>query len=516
MEQVAFDQKAVTSREWGGYPILTFPQVPAIDVLMLQRLDQPPLGAGESASVPSAAAIANAIFDATGVRFRELPFTPERVRAALHPAAPAAPARKRRLFGMLAAAFNRGARHGRGDPALAAGLCADPRAPTHPSTRGPRSSAAGWWPLPGTAPVCHTGPDGARFAGGLALDTPFGRVWSSNISPDLQAGIGAWSYPAFARAVREGISRDGHQLYPAHPYPAFAKTTDADLEALYAYLMAQPAVATVPPKTKLAFPFNLRPLMAGWNALFLRQGVFSRTRRNPKPGTGAPIWSRASAIAAAATRRATRSERRGRRGALAGGFADGWEAPPLTASLAPVPWTEDEFFAYLRTGASRFHGAPPGRWRRWWRSWRACRNRTSGRWRSISRPSPGRRRRWTRRPWRTRLSSGAVHWWRTASGRGFMRAPAPLPRGGTGLSGVARSLALNSNLHSRRADNLVQVILHGVAVPAHADSGPCRASRRVLNDSQVEALVTYLRGRFAPDKPAWTGLDATIRTVAGR
>src|SRR5207237_2618486 len=79
MEEVSFDRNSVTSREWGAYPIITFTDIPKIDVLMLPRQDQPPLGVGESASVPSAAAIANAIFDATGVRFRELPFTPERI-----------------------------------------------------------------------------------------------------------------------------------------------------------------------------------------------------------------------------------------------------------------------------------------------------------------------------------------------------------------------------------------------------------------------------------------------------
>ena len=83
MEEVSFDRNSVTSREWGAYPIITFPDIPKIDVLMLARQDQPPLGVGESASVPSAAAIANAIFDATGVRFRELPFTPERILAGL-------------------------------------------------------------------------------------------------------------------------------------------------------------------------------------------------------------------------------------------------------------------------------------------------------------------------------------------------------------------------------------------------------------------------------------------------
>src|ERR1700704_1982119 len=91
MEEVSFDRSSVTSREWGAYPIIKFPDVPKIDVLMLPRQDQPPLGVGESASVPSAAAIANAIFDATGVRFRELPFTPERVLRGLRGDQDAAP-----------------------------------------------------------------------------------------------------------------------------------------------------------------------------------------------------------------------------------------------------------------------------------------------------------------------------------------------------------------------------------------------------------------------------------------
>src|SRR4029077_8659552 len=91
MEEVSFDRTSVATREWGGYPIIRFPEVPKIDVLMVPRPGQPPLGVGESASVPSAAAIANAIYDATGVRFRELPFTPERILRGLRGDTPLVP-----------------------------------------------------------------------------------------------------------------------------------------------------------------------------------------------------------------------------------------------------------------------------------------------------------------------------------------------------------------------------------------------------------------------------------------
>ena len=74
------------------------------------------------------------------------------------------------------------------------------------------------------------------------METPFGTVYTTNLTPDADTGIGRWSFSAFQRAMREGISRDGHHLYPAFPYTAFAKTSDDDLTALYAYLMAQPAV----------------------------------------------------------------------------------------------------------------------------------------------------------------------------------------------------------------------------------------------------------------------------------
>ena len=299
---------------------------------MLPRQDQPPLGVGESASVPSAAAIANAIFDATGVRFRELPFTPERILRGLRgeeqatpealPAPTSAAAARSRIwqnpFARRAGVF-----------ATAAALCAAvigigaavlpwraiapiarPDASVYSAAtiaRGQQLAALG------DCAVCHTSVNGILNAGGRPLQTPFGTIYATNITPDVETGIGAWSYPAFERAMREGIHRDGRHLYPAFPYTHFAKTTDADMQALYAYLMAQPPVRAETPANALAFPFNLRPLMAGWNALFHQPNVFqARSRPNPRYGIAAPIWSRASAIAAPAIRRATRSARRRR------------------------------------------------------------------------------------------------------------------------------------------------------------------------------------------------------------
>ena len=172
----------------------------------------------------------------------------------------------------------------------------------------------------GDCAVCHTASEGATNAGGLAMATPLGTLYSTNITPDVATGIGNWSFTAFDRAMRQGIARDGRHLYPAFPYTAFSKMTDGDMQALYAYLMSQPAVRQSNPANQMRFPFNLRPLMAGWNALFLRQGNFNPIRNKARSGIAAPIWSTGSATAPPAIRRAICWGRKGRRGFPGGGW----------------------------------------------------------------------------------------------------------------------------------------------------------------------------------------------------
>ena len=521
-ESVGFSSKAVTSREWGGYPILTFPELPEIDALMLARDDQPPLGAGESASVPSAAAIANAVFDATGVRFRVLPLTPERVLAALNPAAAAPPRRFWRRLGWSLGSIG-------GAAALAAAaswqpainLIARPSARAFSAEtieRGRLAAAAGM------CNVCHVGPNGELFAGGRPIATPFGPVYASNISPDPGTGIGGWSYPAFARAMTRGISRDGHHLYPAHPYPSFAQADEADVQALYAYVMAQPAVVSTSPETRLRFPFNLRPLMAGWNALFATAGLL---RADP---ARSDAWNRGAYLVQALGHCGACHTARNRLGAersggayLAGGFADGWHAPALAGRApAPVTWTEDAFYAYLRTGHAGDHGAAAGPMADVVASLaplpdadiRAMAAYLASLAPAASRPAE--------------LARQAV----AASAAAETPARVAFPAGARlfdgacaachGPTGALTSLALSSKLHGPRPDNLVQVILHGASAPASRDASAAEEAAMpgfadAFTQGQVVDLAAYLRARFAPGQPGWTGLSATVRRiVAGR
>lgn len=120
--------------------------------------------------------------------------------------------------------------------------------------------------------VCHTAEGSAPYAGGRPLPTPFGTLYSTNITPDEATGIGRWSTEAFRRAMREGVARDGSHLYPALPYEHYTHVTDADLNALYAFLMTRRAVEARAPENRLIPPLGFRPLLAGWKLLFLDKG----------------------------------------------------------------------------------------------------------------------------------------------------------------------------------------------------------------------------------------------------
>jgi len=128
----------------------------------------------------------------------------------------------------------------------------------------------------GDCVACHTaGPQSPPFAGGLPLNSPFGKIYSSNITPDMVNGIGNYTFDDFSRAVRNGIAKDGRRLYPAMPYASFTFITDDDIRALYAYFINEvKPVNYKPPQTKLPFPFNIRLSLFFWDALFVKHERF--------------------------------------------------------------------------------------------------------------------------------------------------------------------------------------------------------------------------------------------------
>lgn len=520
-ERVTFGDNAVTSQEWGAYPILTFREVPVIEVVMMPRHGEPPMGTGESASLPGAAAIANALYDATGVRFRRPPFTPEVIRAALNDGKQeeaAARRKKRWRFGFLGVVAA-GAAGWLGAMMLAPQPIAAITPPLA-STFAPELVARGkLLASTGDCAVCHTARNGVPNAGGRPLDTPFGTIYTTNITPDGETGIGAWSFEAFARAMRQGIHRDGRHLYPAFPYTSFKNVSDDDLKALYAYLMSQTPVRSRPPETRLSFPFNVRPMMAAWNSLFLKRNTFMHD------ATQTAQWNRGAYLvnglghcsACHTPRNAFGAEKTGA-AFLGGGMAEGWEAPALTTlSNAPVPWSEDELFSYLRYGHAPLHGVAAGPMAPVVSELAALPDSDihamASYLASLNPAGPNANPQALAREYEQASLSSPV-----ATGLGarlFDGACAACHHMGSGpqLFGAHPSLALNTNLHSAAPDNLIRVILDGIGSPARPELGTMPAYRDSFNDAQVAELVSYLRQQFAGGKPAWPDVEASVARI---
>ena len=534
----------VANREWGGYPIINFRQVPVIEVMHMPRQGEVPLGAGESSSVPGTAAIANAIFDATGVRFREPPFTPEVVLAALNPLpAPAggdadadADADAPRRVALPIAQPSR--------------VPADAPWPKHKGAWatvsalliggiGVLAGVLGWRstiaPVSLTAPVysattvergrvlaamgdcavCHTAEGGQANAGGRATDTPFGTIYTTNLTPDPETGLGRWSFSAFQRAMREGVSRDGHHLYPAFPYTAFAKTSDDDLQALYAYFMAMPPVQSATPKSDLKFPFSVRPLMAGWNALFHDAAPYVPVAtQSAEWNRGAYLVNGLGHCGACHTPRNALGAEQGGSAFLSGAMVDGWEAPALTGlSKAAVPWTADALYGYLRNGHAPSNGTAGGPMAEVVRELQQVPDediRAMSTYLASFNPAV---------PDPQALAAQAVQ--SAAANKGrllgapqrlFDNACAACHHDGDGptLLGVNTPLALNSNLTSDRPDNLLRTILDGVREPATKDIGFMPAFGDALDDAQIVELAGYMRARFAPQAAPWPTLAKDV------
>ncbi|QIL79586.1 cytochrome c [Diaphorobacter sp. HDW4A] len=126
----------------------------------------------------------------------------------------------------------------------------------------------------GNCMACHTVAGGASFAGGLAIETPFGIIYSTNLTPALRNGIGEWSSSEFWRALHNGRARDGRLLYPAFPYTSYTRVMREDSNAIWAYLRSIPAVDQVNRANALDFPFNTQVALAGWRAMFFRPSAF--------------------------------------------------------------------------------------------------------------------------------------------------------------------------------------------------------------------------------------------------
>jgi mono/diheme cytochrome c family protein len=209
---------------------------------------------------------------------------------------------------------------------------------------------------------CHTPIGGKAFAGGRAFKTDFGTLYSPNITPDKETGIGAWTDADFLKAVHQGVNRDGERLYPAFPYAAYSYLTDEDVLAIKAYLFTLAPVKYTAPENDLEFPFNQRWLMSVWSMLFNPNERFQ-----PVPDRS-PEWNRGAYLVEALAHCGDCHTPRNLMQALdnnkkfAGTLIEGWRAYNITGepTSGVGAWSDEELARYLSTGHAEGRGTASG------------------------------------------------------------------------------------------------------------------------------------------------------------
>jgi mono/diheme cytochrome c family protein len=372
----------------------------------------------------------------------------------------------------------------------------------------------------GNCNVCHTKADGPPYAGGRPITTPFGIVHSTNITPDEQTGIGGWTEAAFARAVREGVSRDGRHLYPAFPYDHMAKMRADDIKAVYAFMMTRRPARLQAQPNELMFPFNIRSLIAGWKLLFL-----DRTPVQTDPSKSAE-WNRGFYLveglghcgACHTPRNALGAEKQGQ--AYAGGEADGWIAPALNMnSTAAVPWTAEQLHAYLRGGFHELHGIAAGPMAAVVSNLANVPDEDVRAMAVYVADVAG-----IASEERRLQAAKAIA---RAKGEATLAIAADADEGASIYAGAcaqchgeagrhpaspALNLSLSSALRLPQPDNTLRILLGGIH-PVDGGAGPVMPGfANVLADNQLTALLAYLRTSFA-QQPAWTGIEAAVRNA---
>jgi mono/diheme cytochrome c family protein len=204
----------------------------------------------------------------------------------------------------------------------------------------------------GDCASCHTTDPAKPFAGGKRIDTPFGAIYSPNLTPDRETGLGGWSDEDFVRALRFGVAPDGSRYYPAFPYPNFTKLIRDDVLAIRAYLATLAPVRNAPLAPQLRWPLNHRVLMRGWNFLFFRPGIFE-----PDQNKSAE-WNRGGYLveglghcgACHTPKNLFGADKRGQK--FTGGAIDGWFAPRLDGAERSglKSWSVEDIAEYLQSG----------------------------------------------------------------------------------------------------------------------------------------------------------------------
>jgi mono/diheme cytochrome c family protein len=357
----------------------------------------------------------------------------------------------------------------------------------------------------GDCATCHTVPGGETFAGGRPVPTPFGTIYSTNITPDPGTGIGRWSQAAFQRAMRDGVDREGAHLYPAFPYDHFTLLNDADSAALYAFMMTRQAVQTRTPENHLPFPLNVRFTLAGWKLLFFHKGPYENDATHDEQ------WNRGAYLANGIGHCGACHTPRNSFGAeistqhFGGGEAEGWHAYAINSnSQSREAWNANALDMFLRKGWNDQHGDAHGPMAP------VCQNLVSvpdADVRAIAdyvASVMGKRDQKQRGNVAADVPSNdtgaSIYATSCASCHDGTR---PLPFGGV-------KLPLSTAVTGETATNLINVVLDGLHPPEGTAGAIMPGFSSTLTDGQLESLIAYIRSNFGA-KPPWTGVETSVR-----
>ena len=351
---------------------------------------------------------------------------------------------------------------------------------------------------------CHTAQGGAPYAGGYRLNTPFGYMLASNITPDPETGIGRWSFEDFYRAMHHGVNKDGQDMYPAMPYDFYSKVTREDVAAIFACLLTVEPVRNEVVANHMDFPFSLRPTMALWRELYFKEGEFK-----PDPARSTS-WNRGAYLVEGLGHCSGCHSPRNVAGGieksrtLGGAAVDGWFAPDLTTDIATGlgAWTVDDIAAYLKTGVARGRTTAFGPMAEVVQNSLAYLTdsdvRAMAEYLKALPPDSALR---TGRPLPTpaRAEGAALYMGYCSSCHQAT---------GAGIAGVFSPLAGNAAVTAPDPGNLLQAMLLGL--PAEFRHGAMPSFAAQLNDEQIAAIANYVRASWGNTAPA----NATAAAVA--
>ncbi len=358
--------------------------------------------------------------------------------------------------------------------------------------------------------ACHTAKGGKPFAGGLGLNTPFGVIVASNITPDKDDGIGNWSDAEFLHAVKDGVAPHGKLLYPAMPYNLYSRVTDKDLLDVLAYLKTVPAVHEAPPANQLPFPFNIRQMMFGWNLLF-----FNPTPFQPDPKQSVE-WNRGKylvdGLGHCTACHSGKNFLGGDVDYLQGYDLEGWHAPEITGNsyTGIGSWSVEDVQAYLHTGGNRISVAAGSMGEAVTDSTQYMTDADTKAIATYLKSLPGSDK---QRPTPLAGTEAAMSLGKDVY---LGNCQACHKANGQGVDSMVPSLASSPGVQAPGANNVIRTILvggRGAMTAANPTSAQMPQFAWKLSDDEVAAVATYIRNDWGNAAPAVSAADvAKIRS----